>query len=106
MEDFNATPFEKVNLNRNSLKGLNNRRSDIEILAVILRVTWNSAKKTKLLHQANLSGCQLKKYLEFLIKSGFISERPTSKRVCSYKTTTKGTLFLFHWTKILYLLEV
>lgn len=63
MEDFNTAPFEKVNIERNGLKGLNNRRSEIEILAVILRAAWNSTKKTELLHQANLSGRKLKNSL-------------------------------------------
>jgi predicted transcriptional regulator len=103
--ESNAITLEKVNLERTYLTGLNNRRSEMEILAHILNIARGSAKKTKILYQANLSGRQLKNYLTFLLGAGFIKEQKITRRTYSYSTTKKGNLFLFHWIKILSLLE-
>jgi predicted transcriptional regulator len=103
--DRNTIALDKVNLERSYLTGLNNRRSEMEILAYILNIARGSAKKTKILYQANLSGRQLKNYLTFLLNAGFIKEEKITRRTNSYSTTKKGNLFLFHWMKILYLLE-
>lgn len=96
--------LEKVDLNRNSLEGLNHRRSEMELLAFILKAARNSVNKTEILYKANLSGRQLRKYLLFLTNAGFLREDSKKKRIL-YKTSSKGSLFLFHWIKILQLLE-
>ncbi len=107
LDDYDKSlPNTKVNLERSALYGLNNRRSEIEILAFILNITKGGAKKTNILYQANLSGRQLKNYLSFLINAEFINETRISKRGKSYSTTHKGNVFLFHWMKILSLLEM
>jgi predicted transcriptional regulator len=96
--------LEKVDLNRNSLDGLNHRRSEMELVAFILKAARNMVNKTEILHKANLSSRQLRKYLLFLTTAGFLSEDSKKKRIL-YKTSSKGNLFLFHWVKILQLLE-
>jgi predicted transcriptional regulator len=95
----------RVNLERKCLNGLNNRRSEIEILAFILKTARGGVKKTKLLYEVNLSGLQLKKYMGFLTGSGFIRQKKISKKSTMYTTTQKGILLLYHWIKIVTLLE-
>ncbi len=97
--------LDKVNLNRSILVGLNSRRSEMEILAFILKIAIGGAKKTKILYHANLSGRQMKNFITFLESAGFLQKQNRSGRGSSYKTTPKGNLFLFHWVKILSLLE-
>jgi len=97
---------DRVYLQRDSLEGLNRRRSEFEILAFILKIASNmGARKTKILYQANLSGYQLKNYLSFLTGAGLITKVKTSKKSHSYHTTAKGKLFLYHWSRLLSLLE-
>jgi predicted transcriptional regulator len=95
-----------VNLENIDLSGLNNRRSEMAILAFILKICRMGAKKTKILYDANLSGRQLKNYMSFLMDSGCIEERPVPKRGSVFHTTPKGRLFLVQWTKLISLLEL
>jgi len=83
----------------------NNRRSEMEILAIILKSARQGATKTRILYEANLSGRQLKNYLSFLMSVGCITERSLPKRGSLYQTTPKGGLFLSYWAKLISLLE-
>jgi predicted transcriptional regulator len=87
------------------LSGLNTRRSEMSILAVILRTAMDGAKKTKILYEANLSGRQLKNYLNYLLSAGCLEEKPAPKKGSLFFATTKGKVFLTYWTSILSLLE-
>jgi predicted transcriptional regulator len=98
--DPNNIPVENTELDHSFLSSLNHRRSDIEILALILKITRVGAIKTQILYQANLSYYQLKNYLKFLIKAGFIEKNGSTKRKAKYTTTQKGNLFLYHWANI------
>ncbi len=53
---------------------MNNRRSNIEIIADMLRVGENGAGKTKIMYNVNMSYSQIQKYLGFLISHGFITK--------------------------------
>jgi predicted transcriptional regulator len=97
--------LDKVDLERSALAGLNNRRSEMEILAFMLKSARNGVIKTAILYSANLSGRQLKKYLTFLTNAGFLQEEAKKKRGALFTTTSKGSLFLYHWIKMLNLLE-
>ncbi len=97
--------LESVTLDSAALEKLNNRRSEMAILALILRLTKGGAKKTKILYDANLSGRQLKNYLSFLIEAGCLKEKKSKGKGNLYYTTSKGKLFLSYWTKILALFE-
>jgi predicted transcriptional regulator len=101
-EQFNERT-ENVDLDRCILEGLNNRRSDIEIVAIILKIARRGAIKTKILYQANLSYYQLQNYLIFMIRAGFI-EKNGDKRV-KFTTTSRGKTFLYHWMNIRNLFE-
>jgi predicted transcriptional regulator len=97
--------LDKVDLKQSCLSGLNRRRSEIEILALILKSAREGVHKTGILFKANLSGLQLKKYLGFLTDTGFLVKDGKKRRGALYKTTQKGNLFLYHWTRIVNLLN-
>jgi predicted transcriptional regulator len=96
---------ENVNLDNIRFNGVNGRRSEISILASMLKVAKDGANKTTILYKANLSGRVLKNYLSFLISTGCIEEKPHEKKQILFHTTGKGNLFLFQWGKIVSLLE-
>ncbi len=97
--------LERFDLERSCLTTLNSRRSEMEILAFMLTIMRRGAIKTKILYQANLSYAQLKSYLQFLKEAELITEEGSKKRGNTFKTTYKGNLFLYHWSKILSLVE-
>ncbi|MEE8402361.1 MAG: winged helix-turn-helix domain-containing protein [Candidatus Hydrothermarchaeaceae archaeon] len=80
--------------------GLNNRRSEMEIVANILDIARQGVNKTKILYKANLSYIQLKNYVGFLLEKGLLERIGRT-----YSTTKKGTLFLITWQNTLLLLE-
>jgi predicted transcriptional regulator len=96
---------EEADLESNCISGLNNRRSELEILSFILKISRAGANKTKILYRANLSYSQLRNYLGFLKDGDFLKEEGKSKRRKQYITTPKGDLFLYHWSKILNLFK-
>ncbi len=51
---------------------VNRRRSDIEIMADVLRVGKNGAGKTRIMYHTDMSYSQTQKYLWFLIDQGFL----------------------------------
>jgi predicted transcriptional regulator len=97
--------LEKSNLGEHCLKGLYNRRSEMEILSSILKVAREGSNKTRILYQSNLNYHQLKTYLGFLMQKGFLQEVKKTRRRSLFITTSKGNLFLYHWLKILYLFD-
>ena len=76
---------------------VNNRRSEIEIIGEILRLSSNGAKKTELLYQGNFSYAQLQSYLSYLIDRDILEENEVKNNgnlTKYYNTTEKGLLFL------------
>jgi predicted transcriptional regulator len=72
--------------------GLSNRRSNIEVLADILRL--GEAGKTELLYSANLSHRQLEKYLKFLLGEKLLEKIVAQKSVVKYRVTKRGEQLL------------
>ncbi len=103
--DRELKELERFDLEQSCLTSLNTRRSEMEILAFMLTIMRRGAIKTKILYQANLSYTQLKSYLQFLKDAGLITEEGGKKRGNLFKTTYNGNLFLYHWSKILSLIE-
>ena len=64
------------------------KRDRLKIIAEILQAAKNGAKKTHIMYQCNLSYHQTKKFLTFLLETGFI------RIGNSYDTTEKGLRFL------------
>jgi len=65
-------------------------RSKLQIIADILLVASNGAKKTQIMYQANLSYTLLSRYLTEVIKAGLVS---FTSEDC-YRLTDKGREFL------------
>ena len=76
----------------------NKRRSEIQIIKDILKLSKNGAKKTEILHQGNMSFSQLQNYLSYLIENEIIEENHDKKSNGSknkiYFTTEKGNNLL------------
>ena len=69
---------------------VNQRRSDIEIIADMLEVGENGAGKTKIMYGANMSYSQIQKYLAFLVSQGFIGEVKMGNPSVTYQVTESG----------------
>ncbi len=69
---------------------MNKRRSNIEIIADMLRVGENGAGKTEIMYSANMSYSQIQKYLGFLLSHGFINKVEVGNPVVTYYVTEKG----------------
>lgn len=67
-------------------------RSNIEILANILRISIKGAKKSHIVYKANLNFMVVKRYLRLLNDSGLIIFPSDDNRL--FKTTKKGIEYL------------
>ena len=84
---------------------MNRRRSNIEIIADMLRVGENGAGKTEIMYSANMSYAQIQKYLAFLIRQDFINKVAVGNPVVTYQVTDKGTELLRNIESIMEILE-
>ena len=73
---------------------INHRRSNIEIIADMLKVGENGAGKTEIMYSANMSYAQIQKYLGFLMSQGFIHKVEVGNPVVTYQVTDKGLKLL------------
>ena len=71
------------------------RRSRLETMNVILKLSTNGCKKTHIMYQANLSHSQLIKYLRILKQRRLIKES-----IKSYVTTKVGREFIKKFQEI------
>ncbi len=70
------------------------RRSNIEIIADMLRVGENGAGKTEIMYSANMSYYQIQKYLRYLVSQGFIDEVKLGNLGIAYQVTESGLKLL------------
>ncbi len=84
---------------------MNQRRSNIEIIADMLRVGENGAGKTEIMYSANMSYTQIQKYLGFLLSHGFINKVEVGNPVVTYQVTEKGGELLRNISTIVEILE-
>ena len=70
------------------------RRSDIEIMADMLKVGENGAGKTEIMYSANMSYSQIQKYLGYLMGQGFIDKIKMGNPSVTYQVTDKGLKLL------------
>lgn len=70
------------------------RRSNIEIIADMLRVGENGAGKTEIMYTANMSYSQIQKYLEYLVTQGFINKVNMDNTMVAYQVTNTGLRLL------------
>ena len=73
---------------------MNNRRSNIEVIADMLRVGENGAGKTEIMYSANMSYSQIQKYLRYLVSQGFIGEVKLGNLGLAYQVTDSGLKLL------------
>ena len=66
------------------------RRSNIEIIADILRVGESGAGKTEIMYSANMSYSQIQKYLDYLVNQGFVGKVNMGNSMVAYRVTDKG----------------
>lgn len=92
----------KIGLNSRTLSGgvnsqkaaVGQRRSNIEIIADMLRVGENGAGKTEIMYSANMSYSQIQKYLDYLVSQGFINKVNLDKTAIAYQVTESGMKLL------------
>ena len=84
---------------------MNRRRSNIEIIADMLRVGENGAGKTEIMYSANMSYAQLQKYLGFMLSHGFINKVKVGNPSVTYQVTNKGGELLKNINYIMEILE-
>jgi len=81
------------------------RRSHMEIMATILSLCRNGpVQKTPIMYRCNLSFKQLQKYLEFLIRTGFLEAKNANGKDF-YQITEKGQNFLKEFQNLKNLLD-
>ena len=73
---------------------VNRRRSNIEIIAEMLKVGENGAGKTRIMYNANLSYAQIQKYLGFLMNQGFVDKMEMGNPSVTYQVTESGLKLL------------
>ncbi len=73
---------------------VNRRRSDIEIIAEMLKVGENGAGKTEIMYSVNMSYSQIQKYLGYLLSEGFIDTIKIGNPCVYYRVTEKGLKLL------------
>ena len=66
------------------------RRSNIEIIADMLRVGESGAGKTEIMYSANMSYSQIQKYLDYLMGQGFIDKLQLGGQGVFYQVTDSG----------------
>jgi len=71
------------------------RRSNVDIIADILRIARKGAKKTRIVYGANLNFKLLNEYLEKLEEAGLITDDQEKRGML--KTTDKGRKYLQHY---------
>ncbi len=73
---------------------VNRRRSDIEIIADMLKVGENGAGKTEIMYSANMSYSQIQKYLGYLMAQGFVDKMKMGNPSVTYQVTDNGLKLL------------
>jgi predicted transcriptional regulator len=81
------------------------RRSNIEIIADMLRVGENGAGKTEIMYTANMSYSQIQKYLEYLVGQGFVNKVNMDNSLIAYQVTETGLKLLKAIDTLLSMLE-
>ena len=77
------------------------KRSNVDIIADILKKTKKGARKTRLMYYCNLSYSQLENYLTFLLEIKLLESHPIEHNdKKSYWTTPRGQKFLDTYSQL------
>ena len=82
---------------------LAHRRSDIEIIADILRL--GEARKTEIMYSVNMSYSQLQKYLNLLLQLELVDKTLSSNQAVTCRVTAKGLRLLISIDTVLDMFE-
>jgi predicted transcriptional regulator len=85
---------------------MNRRRSNIEIIAEMLKVGENGAGKTELMYSVNMSYAQLQKYLKFLLTHGLVQKVELGNPCVRYHVTDKGAELMKSIDAVLEVLDI
>jgi len=83
---------------------IGNRRSNIEIIADMLRL--GEAGKTEIMYSANMSYFQLHKYLNLLLQLKLIDKVTVGNPIVTYRVTRKGLRLLRNIDNIRQMLDL
>ena len=78
-------------------------RSSFEIIALILEAACEGASRFAIANHLNTNYFQLRRYLDYLIRIGFIDVEPNGRQIL-YKTSKKGLEFLTLYNVLLRIL--
>jgi predicted transcriptional regulator len=84
---------------------LSRRRSDIKIIADMLRAGEKGAGKTEIMYSANMSFSQIQKYLDYLVNQGFIHKVDMDHAMTAYQVTDSGLKLLKAIDNLLSMME-
>jgi predicted transcriptional regulator len=77
------------------------KRSDIDIMADILKEAKKVTRKTHIMYNCNLSYGQLENYLSFLLDIGLLDCYSDESSNCQcFRTTSKGSKYLNVYCKL------
>ncbi|MGD0795558.1 MAG: winged helix-turn-helix domain-containing protein [Dehalococcoidales bacterium] len=85
--------------------GISRRRSDIKIIADMLRAGEKGAGKTEIMYSANMSFSQIQKYLDYLVNQGFIHRVDMDNTLIAYQVTDSGLKLLKAIDNLISMLE-
>jgi predicted transcriptional regulator len=85
--------------------GISRRRSDIKIIADMLRAGEKGAGKTEIMYSANMSFSQIQKYLDYLVSQGFIHKVDIDNTLKAYQVTDSGLKLLKAIDNLISMLE-
>jgi predicted transcriptional regulator len=85
---------------------MSRRRSNIEIIAEMLRCGENGAGKTEIMYSVNMSYAQLQKYLKFLLSNDLVTKVEVGNPCVRYHVTKKGAELLESIDSVLEILDI
>ncbi len=97
--DVEAVALHNLEYRRLKEFTLNRRRSELDIIALILNISMNGVRKSRIFLDANISYTMFRKYFSYMVGIRFLKEKRGL-----YYTTEKGSKFLGHWNQITSLL--
>jgi predicted transcriptional regulator len=102
---LNIHDFSGIKAEQSRRAGVSRRRSDIKIIADMLRVGEKGAGKTEIMYTANMSYSQIQKYLEYLVNQGFIHKVDLDNTMIAYQVTESGLNLLQAIDNLIAMLE-
>ena len=94
---------QRVFVGTSSTEDARKTRGSIDVVAQMLVVCKNGARKTEMMYKANLSHEMLKRYTALLIKNGLVSNSTPDG---IYRTTIRGSAVVGHYEELVELLKM